>query len=401
MYNLILPNYEEIIIKDTKVSTHRIIKFDKLSVRIYGDARYSKTDINYSINLGCRRRNIDLSVYINSINDYFISHSVYKKYEDRVVNLFDFECVNSLTFKGLRFNSNEFQIIRSKYPNVDYVRTENCTLYKEAQVGNLTCNYYDNSSDILSLDSFNGFSGESIYLNQSHVLHRNKNVLHLNNIIMKLRGINLDYEYFFLTTSAPNLRKIEIHTKPLLKDKDLLFLSGFYNLESVQIDAILSNYNQLQKLEKLKELRYIFCSDEKELEKTKEKRKEIYEKLVINNATKNQLRNYLMMQRMLIQNKFQDLQHELYVPRLERVKWENKISSKNLKNIRNELISISNMSVKECKNLSREKREYTVFDSFQGLDFDYSPSEEEYILIDFHPFEENGMKYYAKRNNNR
>ena len=77
---MILPNYEEIIIKDTKVSTHRIIKFDKLSVRIYGDARYSKTDINYSINLGCRRRNIDLSVYINSINDYFISHSVYNLY---------------------------------------------------------------------------------------------------------------------------------------------------------------------------------------------------------------------------------------------------------------------------------------------------------------------------------
>lgn len=48
-----------------------------------------------------------------------------------------------------------------------------------------------------------------------------------------------------------------------------------------------------------------------------------------------------------------------------------------MENIRKELINISNMSVKDCKNLSCEKMEYTIFDSIRGLDFDYFPSEKE------------------------
>lgn len=393
-----LPNYKEIIIDDKQETTHRIIKFDKISVIIYGDAKYSTTRIKYSINPGCRRRNVDLSTYMNAINDYFISHPVYKKYKNKLINLYDFNNVKSIDFNGLKLSSNEFQIIKNKYPNIFSVNTRNCTIYKEAQIGCLACHYYDDSSDIMSLDSFNGFSGESLSLNKSHIINMNKNLLQLNNVLMKLTGINFNYEHFFLTTTAPNLRKIEIHKKPLLSDNDLLFISGFYNLESVQIGAILSSYEQLQKLEKLRELRYVFCSSENELEATRKKRKEIYEKLLAKNATKNQLKNYLMMQRMVIQNKFQDLQHKLYVPRLDRVKWENKISTRDLEKIKKELLSISNMSIKERKNISREKKEYTIFDSMQGLDFDYVPDDdEEDILIDSRPFETGGIKYYIKR----
>ncbi len=395
---MILPKYEEIIINDKHETTRRIIKFDKLSVMIYGDAKYSLTELKYSINSGCKRRNIDLSRYIKAINDYLVSHPVYKKYKNKLVNLYDFNNVKSLDFSGLKFSSYEFQIIKNKYPNIFSVNTKKCTIYKEALIGCLTCHYYDDSSDIMSLDSFNGFSGESISLNQSHIINMNKNVLHLNNILIKLRGIHFNYEHFFLTTSAPNLQKIEIHIKPVLKDKDLLFISGLYNLESVQIFAILSNYEQLQKLEKLRELRYVFCSNENELETTKNKRIKIYEKLLSSNATEDQLQNYLMMQRMIIQNKFQDLRHKLYVSRLERVKWENKISTKELEKIREELIFISNMSIENHKNISREKKKYTNFDSMQGLDFDYTPdNDEEDILIDSRPFENGGIKYYIKR----
>ena len=198
---MLLQNYKEIILDDRQGSTHRLIKFDKLSVRIYGDAKYSSTQMTYFINEGCRRRNIDLSSYINAVNDYFISHPLYKKY----VNLYDFNNVKSLEFKGLKFSSNEFQIIKNKYPRLLSINTKNCTIYKEALVGCLTCNYYDESSDIMSLDSFNGFSGRSISLDQSHIIHMNKNVLHLNTILMKLRGIHFNYEHFFLTTSTPNL----------------------------------------------------------------------------------------------------------------------------------------------------------------------------------------------------
>lgn len=395
---MILPDYKEIIINDKQETTRRIIKFDKLSVMIYGDAKYSLTELKYSINSGCRRRNIDLSTYINAINDYLVSHPVYKKYKNKLVNLYDFNNVKSLDFSGLKFSSNEFQIIKNKYPNIFSVKTKKCTIYKEALIGCLTCHYYDDSSDIMSLDSFNGFSGESISLSQSHIINMNKNVLHLNNILIKLRGIHFNYEHFFLTTSAPNLRKIEIHIKPPLNDKNLLFISGLFNLESVQIFAVLSNYEQLQKLEKLRELRYVFCSNENELETTRKKREEIYEKLLASNATEDQLKSYLMMQRMIIQNKFQDLRHKLYVPRLERVKWENKISTKDLERIKEELLYISNMPIEDRKNISQEKKEYTIFETMQGLDIDYIPNDDdEDILVDSRPFEGGGIKYYIKR----
>lgn len=395
---MILPNCKEIIISD-KDPTHRLIKFDKLSVRIFGDAKYSRTKIKYFINKGCKRRNIDLSIYINAINDYFISHPLYKKHKNKIVNLYDFNNIRWIAFEGLKFNSNEFQIIKKTYPNILSIETTRCTIYKEALIGCLTCNYYDESSDIMSLDSFNGFSGETISLNQSHIVNMNKNVLHLNNALMELNRIHFNYEYFFLTTSAPNLRKIEIHTRPFLNDKDLLFISGFYNLESVKIGAILSSYDQLKKLEKLRELRYVFCSDERELLAIKKRRKNIYEELLTRNLTEKQLKNYLMMQRMIIQNKYQDLQHKLYIPRSERVKWANKISTNELEKIREELIFISNMPIKKRKNLSQEeKKEYTIFDTMHGLAFDYIPdNENEDILIESRPFEDGGIKYYIRR----
>lgn len=394
---MILPNYEEIIINDKQETTRRIIKFDKLSVMIYGDAKYSCTEIKYSINLGCRRRSIDLPMYINAINDYFVSHPVYKKYKNKLVNLYDFNNVKLLDFSGLKFSSNEFQIIKHKYPNIFSVNTRKCTIYKEALIGCLTCHYYDDSSDIMSLDSFNGFSGESISLNQSHIINMNKNVLHLNNVLIELDGTNIDYERFFLTTVAPNLRKIKINGKHLLNDKDLLFISGFYNLESVQIGAILSSYEQLQKLEKLRELRYVFCSNENELETTRLHREEVYQKFLANNASESQLKNYLMMQRMIIQNKYQELRHRLYVSRLESIKWQNKIATNDFEKIREELINISNMLITERKNISREKQEYTIFDSMHGLDFDYKPDDEEDFLKDSRPFKARGIKYYVRR----
>ena len=106
-----------------------------------------------------------------------------------------------------------------------------------------------------------------------------------------------------------------------------------------------------------------------------------------------------MMQRMLIQNKYQDLQHKLYVPRLERVKWENKISTKDLEKIREELLFISNLSLENRKNISREtKKEYTIFENMYGLNFDYHLDDnEEEVLIDSRPFEDGGIQYYIRR----
>lgn len=284
------------------------------------------------------------------------------------------------------------------YPNIISVRTINCSIYKEASIGALSCNYYDQNSDIMSLDSFDGFSGESISLEKSNIINMNKNVLHLNNIITSLNKININYELFFLTTSAPNLKKIEINGKRILNDKDLIFISGFYNLESIKINAILSSYNELQKLEKLRELRDVFCLNERVLEKTKNKREKFYKELLNRNLTEKQLQNYLMHQQMIIQNQLQDLLHKLYVPRLERVKWENKIYENDIMKIKEELIIISNMQVDKRKNIAREKKEYTLFDSLNGLDFDYtSNNNEDEVLVNSNPFSSDGIDYYVKR----
>lgn len=147
------------------------------------------------------------------------------------------------------------------------------------------------------------------------------------------------------------MRKIEIYEKHLLTDKNLLFISGFYNLESIQIGAILLSHEQLERLEKLRELRCIFCSNETELEEIKKKHKESYQKLIASNAFDVRLKNYLMMQRMFIENNYQDLLRRLYVLCIERVKWENKISTKEFAEIRDALIEISKMSRVERKNI--------------------------------------------------
>lgn len=395
---MLLPNYTEIINKDTSSEIYRVIDFERLQVRIYGDAKYSRVELRYLMKPGYKRRNIDLSFYINAMNDYFVSYPALKKYKEQIVDLFDFNCVKALEFRGLKFDSDEFQIIRNKYPNIVSVRTEHCTISKRASIGCLNCNYYDDTSDIMSFDSFHGFSGETIDLKQTHIMTMNQKVLQLNNSFFSFRGVTMDYESFFLTTSAPKLRKIKILGKQILNDKDLLFISGFYNLESVEISAIVSSYEQLQKLERLREIRFVFCSNEKELEATKGSCAKTYQKILDCNPTEDQLKNYVMRQRLFLQNRFQELRHKLYVPRLERVKWENKLSTKDLESIRRELLEIATMPIVDRKDLSREKRKATALEGMHGLDFDHTYfNKEEDVLLDSRPFEGGGIKYYVKR----
>lgn len=76
---MVLPSYEEINISESNGDIYKKIKFDKITVIIYGTAKHSRTELRYSINKGCKRKNVDLSKYMSAINDYFISHPVYKK----------------------------------------------------------------------------------------------------------------------------------------------------------------------------------------------------------------------------------------------------------------------------------------------------------------------------------
>lgn len=108
---MLLPNYKEVIISNTKKETARKLVFDKLYVRILSNAKKQETELFYYLNPGCKRRNIDLSRYIRAVNDYLISHPYYGTYEKKTTNLFDFAYIKRLTFTRLKFGSDEFQIM--------------------------------------------------------------------------------------------------------------------------------------------------------------------------------------------------------------------------------------------------------------------------------------------------
>lgn len=400
---MILPDYKVESSGDGNSTTDEWIKitFDKLKVIIYGDAKHSSTQIHYYINPGCRRRDIDLSYYMNAVNDYLISHPHYKIVKNKSINIFDFNLIKEVEIHNLKVSSNEFQIINDKYPNIVGVTTINCTIYKEALIGCLKCSYSDNSSVIMSLDSFNGFLGEIIRLHKTHIINMNKNMLNLPRcVILKMEGVNLDYERLFLTTNAPKMRKLDIYKDKgkRLNSQELLFISGFYNLESIYINGVVDNYKQIEKLEKLRELRGIIISNKKELDKIKEKRINNYLELKEKGASQEILQAYLTKQYMLIQNKYLKLLHKIYVPRLERVEWENKILTNNLETIKEELISISNMPINIRKNISREMKKYSDFDIINGLIFDSQSKDDEFVLENYssNPFDYGEFEYYVK-----
>lgn len=403
---MILPNYQEVITSNTKGGTSRKLIFDKLNVFIYSDAKHEKTELFYSLKPGCEQADINLSKYIIAVNDYLTSHPYYGIYKEKPTNLFDFSYIKYITFTELKFNSNEFQIINHCYPNIRLIQTRSCTIDSKASIGCLRCSYGDTNSTIMSLNQLNGFAGNTLNLFETKIPNKNHHTLSLLCDILTLNDIDLDYEAFFLKTDAPKMRKLEIfHSKKkdLLGTKDLLFISGFYNLEYVDINGVIDNYDSLQKLEKLREIRNLVQSDENQLEMVKKRNMKKYKELKNRQVSEKRIRGYLMNQGMEIENNRLKFLSKLYTPRLERVRWENKIATNDSDRIQKELLMISNMPRENRKNVSRERKEYTFFDYIHGLAFDYTPNnDDEYILVDSRPpklfenSENEGIKYYVK-----
>lgn len=324
-----------------------------------------------------------------------------------MVNLSDFSCVRFVQIYNLKISGDAFQVIKNTYPDILSIGTEKCVMDKNVSLGSLNCYYRDNHSTFFSLEALQDFSGRILDLNETHILHDNETTLHLFCEVLKLHNVFLDYERFFLTTSAPKVRRIEIHKKrkqDFLNPKDLLFISGFYNLEAISIDGMVETYDEIKKLERLRRVEGLLVTDGKILEEMKEKREYDCCQLKEKGYTQEQLKHYLMFQATVEQNKNLDFYHTLYVSRLERVNWENKIETNNLKKIREELMQISSMSRKQRRDISRENHEETFFDLHNDLSFDkITLEEDEYILVDTRPFsfdmeEEKGMQYYKKNN---
>lgn len=124
-------------------------------------------------------------------------------------------------------------------------------------------------------------------LKQSHFRRENQRTLNLDCEILVLDNVDINYECFFLTTNASKLRKLVISRtkhKKWLSHKDLLFISGFYNLESIAIDGKIENYQQIQKLERL------IQTEANELEKTRQKRIQMYDKIRMEDSNEERLK---------------------------------------------------------------------------------------------------------------
>lgn len=395
---MILPNYKVNFIEKRKGNVFITITFDKVVVSLSGSAKYKSLDLFYTIKKGVRRRNVNLLKYFRLINDYLVSNDCILTYDNVNINIFDTNIVKSLSIRGLKITSGDMEYVKDKFKNLRLLETTNCTIYKQANIGILSCYYTDYKSDIMSLDSFNGFSGRNLYFHRSNILNNNSHLLHLYSVTLTMNQINIDYEKFMLMLDAPNLRKLVIFNTKDLTDKDLLFISGLYNLERLEVDAILSNADQIKKLERLRYTSRIFVSGNSEIEQTKKKRKNFYDMLKEAGRNEKQLNDYLMFQYMMIYNEYLDLLNKLYVKRIDRIKWENKIHLNELNRIKKELFEISNMPYADKKNISREIKEYNLQDSLDDLWFDKVPtSEEEEHLVNSRPFNDGGIDYYVKR----
>lgn len=366
------------LFKEVKILDGFYLHFDKLSIGVWFNVKYFHLDItiwnskeNYK-----KVSDIHLTPYLRVMLQYIRENEMFFLKKDGFKkDILDVENIKNINIRHYQLTQEDIAII-SSFPKLLQFSTTSCFFTDNCNFGYFKgiYTYMDSGSTFSSLDIFNGFEGQTLKLGDSKIMNQNKNVLHLNNICTHFDNLqNMDYEHFFLTTDASKMRKLEIYSNPRLKDKDLLFISGFYNLESVSIEGDISSYEQIGKLEKLRVLLYLFCTDEKELERTKEKRKDFA--TYFGDKSLEIQKNYLMTQRMFIQREYQKFFHKLYVPRLERVRWQDKISSYDLEQIKVELENIAQMSRKERKQLAREpKKEYNLFDSLNELWFDKIPN---------------------------
>lgn len=395
---MLFPDYKINIISQDKSHLLYNIIFDKVIVKLYGNAKYKGLEMRIVIKDGCRRRNVNLLEYLEAIIDYLISNNYVCIYKEKCVDLLNLNIVKFLDIEKLKITSGEIEYIKEKFPNLLTLITNHCTIYDKANFGVLNCNYMDYKSNITSLDSFNGFKGRRLEFQESNILNNNKNFLHLYNVTLKFCNININYETLFLMLDAPNLRKLEIFRpqNKKLSTNDLLFISGLYNLERINVDAIIKSMEQIKKLERLREIKGILLSNPIEMEKVKQINKKYFDIIKSSGASDEALENYLMYQSVMFYNKYLDLLDELYVNRIERVNWENKISLNDLEKIKKELIMVSKMFYKERRKISKEVKEVTLKDQLDGLCFDGISADEEDYIVNSRPFQDGGIDYYVK-----
>jgi hypothetical protein len=380
---------------NSKIPNSISFKNDQVVAKIYLTPKYHHLDIAIMNKNKYNRKKINLSYYLNEIMKFLQKNTYMVPYGKEYVDLFNIDNVRIIQVANLKIEDKDIQVI-AKFKNVYHLETEKCTFYKDCNLGVLKCELTDYNSDLYSLDSLNGFSGDYICFRKTHIVRMNKNLLHLNTQVLELFGVNLDYELFFLTTDAPRMRRLNICRCPKLKNEDLLFISSFYNLEGIKIEGIVENYDQFDKLERLRELKGVLLSSID----NKYKENKYYLQALKEGFSSFRLADILCSSRLCVQNKQYRFRHELYIPRLKRVEFEENIKNQSIEEIRQKLIEFYQLNYHTRKNYLKEpKKELTLFDDCHDLFFDTitRPEDEEpYQLVNSRLFDSDGIDYYVK-----
>ena len=368
------------------------LKNDQIVIKIFLNTKHHGLDIVLANRKKYKRKKIDISSYLYEVIKFFQEHTCIVPYGKEYIDLFDKSCVKRIQLENLKIEDKDVKMLLN-FKNLRRLRTIKCTFYKNCNLGLLKCDLIDENSDLYSLDSLNGFSGDCISMEKTHIVRMNKHLLHLNNKVLELSEVSMNYELFLLTTDAPNMRRLNIYCFDKLKNSDLLFISGFYNLEGIDIIGVVDNYDQFDKLEKLRKLKYVVLSNISDDRKNYSY--ELGEKL-----TDEELANILCGLRLHVQNKHYQFRHELYVPRLERVKFDGIIHNQSIEEIQQKLLKFYQLDYQTRKNYLREpKKELNLFDETNDLFFDAitRPEDDEmYTVVNSRPLDSSGIDYYVK-----
>lgn len=369
------------------------LKNDQIVIKMFLHYKLHGLDIVLVNRKKYKRKKIDISSYLYEVIKFFQEHTCMVPYGKEYIDLFDKSCVKRIQLENLKIEDRDIKMLLN-FKNLRNLRTIKCTFYKNCNLGLLKCDLIDENSDLYSLDSLNGFSGDCISMEETHIVRMNKHLLHLNNKVLELSKVSMNYELFLLTTDAPNMRRLNIYCFDKLKNSDLLFISGFYNLEGIDIIGVVDNYDQFDKLEKLRKLKYVILSNINDNRKMIPH--ELEEKL-----SDVELANILCGLRLHAQNKHYQFRHELYVPRLERVKFEGSIYNQSIEEIRQKLLRFYQLDYQSRKNYLREpKKELNIFDEIHDLLFDTvtQPEDDEMYTVANSGglFDSNGIDYYVK-----
>lgn len=350
----------------------RMIKlfFNDIECLITADAKYQNTELRFKKRNGYHRKNINLSTYIFFVKNYLDANtkSNILTFKDTIYSAFLNTNINKITIDELKITNFDLKLLIELFPNIKDFNTNNCTIYPDTDFGLLKGYYMDSGSEIMSLNSFNNFSGYFLSLNKTKIKDKDYNTIHIYSDVISFHKVKINYELFLLRLDAPNLRKLEIFTFPYLVSKDLTFISGFTNLECIDITAIIDSKDIYNRMIKLRKVRHLTTEDYK------------------NYMTNSQL----------------ELLNKLYVDNRDSVIWLDKISSADIDKIKKDLSSIKTLKYEDRKKIGKRNKKYNSDDLFADLVFDYDNNDNSDVekVIDYgsNPFLSNGdFTYYKKK----